>query len=265
MANEIKSIPIDRLVPHPDNPNRMSRANFRKLVRNIGRTSRYEPLIVRPYPAEQQSRYREGAVEGGSLKGEAFGDGGCGQSHPQAALEAATRRKAAVDCYQIINGHHRLEALKHLGYKTVDVIVWDVDDEQADILLATLNRLGGSDVLDKKLALLRRLNQRMAAEQLAKLLPQTKKQIERLCQLTISDCRMAMERCKSQIANRNSKIFVNPVVFFLSDEQSAVVEDALFLAQLDIEQNTAAARKAAALERIARFFLSFSKSTTEEG
>ncbi|MFQ6035741.1 MAG: O-antigen ligase family protein [Sedimentisphaerales bacterium] len=30
---------------------------------------------------------------GGSLKAEGFGDGGCGQSHPQAALEAATRRR----------------------------------------------------------------------------------------------------------------------------------------------------------------------------
>ena len=46
-------------------------------------------------------------------------------------------------CFQIINGHHRYHALAKLGYEAADAIVWDVDDEQTDILLATLNRLGG--------------------------------------------------------------------------------------------------------------------------
>jgi hypothetical protein len=48
MANVIRSIGLDKLVAHPDNPNKMSKANLAKLVRNIERTSRYEPLIVRP-------------------------------------------------------------------------------------------------------------------------------------------------------------------------------------------------------------------------
>ena len=50
MTNLIQSIALDKLVAHPDNPNRMSSVNFAKLVRNIGRTSRYEPLVVRPAP-----------------------------------------------------------------------------------------------------------------------------------------------------------------------------------------------------------------------
>jgi ParB/RepB/Spo0J family partition protein len=43
-------IPLDRLVEHPDNPNRMSKAVFAKLVRHIEQTGLYEPLIVRLAP-----------------------------------------------------------------------------------------------------------------------------------------------------------------------------------------------------------------------
>ena len=50
MVNKIQSIALDKLVAHPDNPNRMSKAKFAKLLRNIERTGRYEPLVVRPCP-----------------------------------------------------------------------------------------------------------------------------------------------------------------------------------------------------------------------
>jgi len=217
MSNTIQSIPLDKLLAHPGNPNRMSRTNFAKLVRNIDRTGRYEPLVVRP--CANKPGY-----------------------------------------FQIINGHHRWKALAQLGYRTADAIVWDLDDAQTDILLATLNRLGGSDILDKKLALLKRLNKRMQTSQLAKLLPQTAKQMERLTKL--------------KIPSRPTKVaihcFANPLVFFLNDEQSAIVEDALFLAQLDspqgvprTKQTTKAGKRAASLTEIARFFLSWSKNTTK--
>ncbi len=206
MTNKIESIAIDRLVAHPDNPNRMSKANFAKLVRHIERTGRYEPLIVRPCPGVPGS-------------------------------------------FQIINGHHRVRALAQLGYKTADAVVWDVDDAQANILLATLNRLGGCDILEKKLALLKKLSHQMRIKDLAKLLPQTAKQIERLTNL------------KMPVAPANAKAFAMPMVFFLSAEQFADVEDALFLAQLDSKQKTKAAKRAAGLTEIARFFLASSRST----
>ncbi len=216
MTNKIQSIAIDRLVPHPDNPNRMSKANFAKLVRNITDTHRYEPLVVRPHP--DRPRY-----------------------------------------FQIINGHHRARALAQLGYKSADAIVWDVDDQQTDILLATLNRLGGCDLLEKKLALLRRLNEQMRTKDLAKLLPQTAKQIERLTNL------------KMPAAPALAKTFATPVVFFLTAEQLPIVEDALFLAGLapgpvagvPATGSSNAARRAAALTEIARFFLSTSRSTAK--
>ena len=66
MANSIQSIALDKLVAHPDNPNRMSKANFAKLIRNIKRTGRYEPLVVRPCPDARGARddeHRASSIE----------------------------------------------------------------------------------------------------------------------------------------------------------------------------------------------------------
>ncbi|UCD52735.1 MAG: ParB-like nuclease domain-containing protein [Phycisphaerales bacterium] len=52
MKSRIRHIPLDKLIPHPDNPNRMSRANFGKLMRHIKRTGCYEPLVVRRHPQQ---------------------------------------------------------------------------------------------------------------------------------------------------------------------------------------------------------------------
>lgn len=199
MENQIQKVPIEKLIAHPDNPNRMSKKIFAKLVRNIERTGRYEPIVVRP-------------------KG---------------------------DCFEILNGHHRVKALQQLGFKTADVVVWDVDDKQADILLTTLNRLSGSDVLDKKLALLNRLSGRMEIRKLAKLLPQSATQINRLTKM----------RRPTMPANLNRRNLAAPLVFFLDNEQQRVVKEALSLAQQDGGEKTRAQKNAAALTRIAQCFV----------
>jgi hypothetical protein len=53
MANSIRSISLKKLVANPLNPNEMSKSNFVKLARNIGKTGQYEPLIVRSYSAKK--------------------------------------------------------------------------------------------------------------------------------------------------------------------------------------------------------------------
>jgi len=199
IQNRVSSIPIDKLTAHPGNPNRMSKRNFSRLVRNIERTGRYEPLVVR----------RQG------------------------------------DGFQIINGHHRCRALRELGYNSADAVVWDVDDAEADILLSTLNRLGGSDVLEKKLALLERLNRKMHAREMAKLLPFTRSQIERLKNLKVP----------SAPANISVKSFAVPMVFFLSDDQQKIVANALASVRESQNEKTKAAGNAAALTYIAQRFI----------
>jgi ParB-like chromosome segregation protein Spo0J len=200
MQNRIQLIPIENLIPHPDNPNRMSKKKFAKLIRNIERTSRYEPLVVRPCQGKTEK-------------------------------------------FQIVNGQNRWKALYQLDYKTVEVIVWDIDDEEADILLATLNRLGGSDVLEKRLALMERLTQRQPCRDLAQWLPHTAGQIHRLAQMN-SDSVPQIKRAKPALAH--------PLVFFLNDVQKEIVEKALSNARGLQGEKTKAAKKAAALTLIAQ-------------
>lgn len=199
MNTKIRQIALNKLVAHPDNPNRMSRSNFAKLMRNIKRTDQYEPLVVRRHPCQ-------------------------------------------YGCFQIINGHHRCQALKKLGHTAAQVVVWDVDDEQTDILLTTLNRLGGRDMLEKKLALLRRLNNRMSTRKLAKLLPQTRGQLERLTNRVM------------QTQQKRAEAFAIPLVFFVNKAQQEAIEQALSQPRAASTAKTRAARRAAALTDIAQHY-----------
>jgi ParB/RepB/Spo0J family partition protein len=203
VATEIRRIALDRLIPHPDNPNAMSRTNFTKLVHHIERTGRYEPLVVRPHP-------------------ERTGD------------------------FQIINGHHRCKALRQLGHEAADVVIWEASDEETAILLTTLNRLGGRDALDKKLALLRKLRERVPIRELAKRLPQTRSQIERLTALRL------LPPAEAQTADAHT----TPLVFFLDEHQRSAVEEALRLAGEPQTAQSKALRRAAALAHIAHDFRS---------
>ncbi|MGA2323374.1 MAG: ParB/RepB/Spo0J family partition protein [Sedimentisphaerales bacterium] len=215
---KIKSIALSKLLAHPDNPNVMSKATFRKLVRNIERTGLYEPIIVRPHPNKKD-------------------------------------HSATADKFQIINGHHRVKAIEQLGHKEADCVVWDVDDEQTNILLTTLNRLAGSDTPSKKIELLKKLTERMGTAQLAKLLPQTAKQIERLTNL-----KLAIAPIKAQ-----AEQFAIPIVFFVTKQQQGVIENALSTIENRISperdtlrwsnEMTKAQRRAAAITEIAGQFM----------
>lgn len=147
--------------------------------------------------------------------------------------------------FQIINGHHRRDALKELGYETADVVIWDIDDDQTAILLATLNRLGGRDSLDKKLALLRRLRRRMPIPELAKRLPQTRGQLERLLS----------RRCLRPTGAPAQAPVAVPLVFFVDEAQRRAIEEALSLAADSTNKKAKAAHRAAALTSLARSFV----------
>lgn len=46
----LASLSIETLLPHPANPNRMSRTAMNKLTRQIEQTGQYEPIVVRRHP-----------------------------------------------------------------------------------------------------------------------------------------------------------------------------------------------------------------------
>ena len=51
-TDRLLRIPLDRLRPHPSNPNLMPEERLVKLVANIAREGSYPPLVVRPHPEE---------------------------------------------------------------------------------------------------------------------------------------------------------------------------------------------------------------------
>lgn len=73
--------------------------------------------------------------------------------------------------YQIIDGQHRAEALSALGYKLAQCAIWEVDDTETKMLLATLNRLEGQDDPYLRGTLLSDLAQQFEVSQLAEQLP----------------------------------------------------------------------------------------------
>ncbi|MEK7993648.1 MAG: hypothetical protein AAB403_07575, partial [Planctomycetota bacterium] len=125
------------------------------------------------------------------------------------------------------------------------------------------NRLGGSNVLEKKLALLSRLNERTKARDLAKLLPHTARQIQRLVQVHSGGivCTRSMNSVRDKAAR---SVFANPQVFFLSDAQQQIVEAALSLARGGRSEKTKAARNAAALVAVARDFIESTKKRNNQ-
>ncbi|HBG27461.1 MAG: hypothetical protein A2Y10_02710 [Planctomycetes bacterium GWF2_41_51] len=197
--NTVLKIEMEKLLAHPENPNRMSGVNFEKLKNHIKQTGNYEPLIVRAHPEKK-------------------------------------------GFYQIINGHHRAEALKQLGETFADCAVWDVDDDGVRILLSTLNRLGGKDDLRLKIELIKKLSEKYGSKELAEKLADSKQVIEKLRDITVKSLPLP--------DGRGSDVFLNTLVFFLNDEQMEIVQAAIEKAMP--AKGTKAEKMAAAITAIAQ-------------
>lgn len=114
----LQFIPLSCLEPHPANSNAMSAALQAKLRAHLKRSGRYPPLIVRPMPQ---------------------------------------RVGAGAPRHQILDGHCRAAILRELGHAGAWCVVWQVDDAEALLLLATLNRLRGDDDPRRRAALLKQV------------------------------------------------------------------------------------------------------------
>ena len=224
-------IPLKALQPHPENSNRMPPHLMEKLKTHIERTGLYEPLVVRPMPACNTAR----EAAGGDLKSE-ISDLRCR--------------------YQILNGHHRAEVLRELGHSRARCDVWEVDDEEARLLLATLNRLEDRDDPRERARLVAHLAKGRTAEELARLLPEPPDAVERLLRLA--------QPPPAPLAPEAMAPIARPMTFFLADEQYALIREALREITRDQtragdagEPQPAATRpkRADALERLALWYL----------
>jgi hypothetical protein len=153
----MRSIPLTQLDAHPDSANRMSAPMLEKLAAHIREGGRYPAIIVRPAPESRA---------------------------PQRSVDRPRRRRSpGAQRFQIIDGHARVEALRSLGRRAATCDVWRVDDEQAAILLATLNRLRGNDDPHRRAALLARLAGARGAAALAARLPEDARRLRAMLAL----------------------------------------------------------------------------------
>lgn len=93
---------------------------------------------------------------------------------------------AEPGAYEILDGHHRAAALKRLNRTTARCEVWEVDDDEALVLLATLNRLQGRDDVLKRADLLESLRARLGEQRLPEWLPEDAERLERLRQTRLA-------------------------------------------------------------------------------
>src|SRR2546422_11591091 len=131
--------------------------------------------------------------------------------------------------YQVLDGHHRVEILRELGHTDARCDVWSVDDREAKLLLATLNRLQGQDVPIRRAELLHELLGEMSLDDLAGLLPETDKQLEELHALL----EFPAEDIAALLAEKEEmEEKALPVVmsFVVSHEQAEMIEQAVELA-----------------------------------
>src|SRR6059036_1420132 len=131
--------------------------------------------------------------------------------------------------YQVLDGHHRVAILRELGHTEARCDVWQVDDREAKLLLATLNRLQGQDQPIRRAQLIHELLGDISVEDLAGLLPETDKQLEELHALL----EFPAEEIAALLADREeAEEKTLPVVmsFVVSHEQAELIEQAVELA-----------------------------------
>ncbi len=230
-------IPLSSLRDHPENANRMPPRLVAKLKAHIARTGRYEPLVVRPLPdhdkqsrggsphppratpsrdpSRDPSRVRKhaGTPEAPGSPGAGEAPAGEGTRRLTAAAREGTPR------YQILNGHHRARVLRDLGHTHARCDVWEVDEEEARLLLATLNRLEGRDDPSARAALLSRLAEGRCADDLARLLPEPPDALARLRRLA--------EPPPAPADPADAGPLPRAMTFFLDEDQAALVREAL--------------------------------------
>lgn len=150
--------------------------------------------------------------------------------------------------FQVVNGHNRLRVLRALQYQTARCIVWHLDDAQTRLYLATLNRLSGTDLPERRSALLENLLSSFSVDELSLLLPDDRKQLEELEKLS----RLELdEGCSRTLGQQEVQV---PVILSFMLEESEAKEVNLAL-DLLLRRAEEASSRGQALVRLARFYL----------
>jgi hypothetical protein len=126
-----------------------------------------------------------------------------------------------------------------------------VNDREAKLLLATLNRLQGQDLPSRRAELIHELMAELSVGDLAGLLPETEKQIEELHALLEFPAE-EIAALLDEEAEEAERVLPRVMSFVVSPEQEEVIERAVELAS---DGTPGRDRKARGLANLAKHFL----------
>jgi ParB-like chromosome segregation protein Spo0J len=153
--------------------------------------------------------------------------------------------------FEILDGHHRVDVLRELGQHEARCDVWNVDDREAKLLLATLNRLEGQDLPIRRAQLMHELLGEMPLDDLAGLVPETDKQIEELESL-LQFPADEIAALLAEEAEKAEQVLPRVMTFVVTPEQEEMIERAVELAS---DGTPGRDRKAKGLSNLAQHFL----------
>jgi ParB-like chromosome segregation protein Spo0J len=165
--------------------------------------------------------------------------------------------------FETLDGHHRILVLQDLGHTEARCDVWDVDDREAKLLLATLNRLEGQDLPIRRAQLLHELLGEMSVDDLAGLLPESDRQIEELHALLEFPAE-EIASLLDEMAEEEEKVLPRVMSFVVTPDQEKSIEQAVELAS---DGTPGRDRRARGLSNLAKAFLAtraFEHGMTDE-
>ena len=122
--------------------------------------------------------------------------------------------------FEVLNGHARLEVLRELDVPSAKCDIWEVTDSEAQLFLAILNKLRGSDVAELRMGLLLDLLREHPKEELAAYIPETVSYLTRLESLGEEP-----EEEKGKVPSEKPDVII--INFYFTTEQHQVVARAL--------------------------------------
>ena len=135
-----------------------------------------------------------------------------------------------ADDWQILDGHQRVAVLRAQGVRDAVCYPWPCDDATALLLLATLNRLAGQDVVVKRAALLAELEAKLTPGDLATLLPESPAEITATLAVLDLDADALLHDLEAAAAHTAASATRTVAVAVQPDEE-AVIEAAIAAAQ----------------------------------
>lgn len=149
--------------------------------------------------------------------------------------------------YEIVDGEHRWQVCKELGWQEIPCIIQNFDDKEAKIKTLQLNYMRGSAIPIKLAYLIHDLNKEIKLEELAKRLPY--EEIQLMDSLELLKLPEDLDKTLEDQALKEEEELPTVLSFVLYKRQLEVVEEAISKASQDLPKDTKNLR-AMALEKI---------------